>query len=497
MSRNYNQYDDDDYIYYDANDTSYDSDFVYEDGSNDFQNIDPVEYSNYSDDDYTYEDDTDELYEDSEYKERNPLFENRTKIVTGILIVMVLFLAVWLTPQFISRNKKNSSEITLTKSTNVENDITKLKQSALKYYEEGKVPTDVSENTKLTLNELLSEKIVKNFNSSYDKKKSYINLTKLDDEFLLEIRLVNGKIVKTKEYHLNNYSYCTSTYLCEKEDIMDPNAVVNTDDSETAEVGDTESGDTDTENYKYEYSKVENGKLSNWGTWSEYVKTSCTTAAVTCASDDFNCLNETKLYNRKERLGIVQKKYNTVRGNYVHIGKETINGCPNYDYIKVNNVYYRTASSNQFSLVESLNASSPKSQGAWTYVGRKVYQTPPSDSIKTKYVFVSSEGYCENCQAMPTYTYDVYQFNGNLQNVSNINNECASQKKAKNILGYNILNQSMSVSRTENVYGTVCYRSERSRKIVKQGSKDTVWSTYNDEDLLNNGYTYTGNKEER
>ena len=171
MSRNYNQYDDDDYIYYDANDTSYDSDFVYEDGSNDFQNIDPVEYSNYSDDDYTYEDDTDELYEDSEYKERNPLFENRTKIVTGILIVMVLFLAVWLTPQFISRNKKSSSEITLTKSTNVENDITKLKQSALKYYEEGKVPTDVSENTKLTLNELLSEKIVKNFNSSYDKKK--------------------------------------------------------------------------------------------------------------------------------------------------------------------------------------------------------------------------------------------------------------------------------------------------------------------------------------
>lgn len=500
MNKNYNQYDDEDYIVYDndngnGNGLLYD-DLIYEDDNDDFQNIDPVEYSNYSEnDEYTYE--TDDDYDESEYSEKNILFENRTKIVVGLVIVLVLALVVWLIPQFIGQNKNNSSETSLTKNATIENDMIKLKQAALKYYEEGTVPTDISGNNKLTLSEMLSKKLIKNFTSSYNKKKSYISLTKLEDEFLLEIKLVYGQSSKKKEYHLSNYSYCTSTYLCEKEDIMDPNPSVDTEEDETVEVGDTESGDDDVENYKYEYSKTGNGKLSDWSRWSQYVKTSCSTEAVTCKDNDFNCLSERKLYNRKEKLGTVQKKYSTSRNNYTFIGKESINGCSNYDYIKVNNIYYKTASSNQFTSVGSFSASSPKGQGAWTYVGRKMYQTPPSDSLKTKYVFVSSESYCENCQSTPTFTYDVYQFNGNLQNVSNINNECVNKKKSKNIFVYNISNQSISVNRTENIYATVCYKSERTRSIVKQGAKKVVWSTYNDESLLNDGYTYTGKTEER
>lgn len=108
MNRNYNQYDDDnDYIFYDTNDdSSYSDDLIYEDNNSDFKNIDSVEYDNYNNYDYnsnyTYDAskdndnyDYDYAYEDDstdDYKENNILFENRTKIVTGIIIVTILLL---------------------------------------------------------------------------------------------------------------------------------------------------------------------------------------------------------------------------------------------------------------------------------------------------------------------------------------------------------------------------------------------------------------------
>ena len=43
------------------------------------------------------------------------------------------------------------------------------------------------------------------------------------------------------------------------------------------------------------------------------------------------------------------------------------------------------------------------------------------------------------------------------------------------------------------VYATVHYYSSRTRTLLSRGSTDTKWSTYNDTNLLNQGYTYTGN----
>ena len=43
------------------------------------------------------------------------------------------------------------------------------------------------------------------------------------------------------------------------------------------------------------------------------------------------------------------------------------------------------------------------------------------------------------------------------------------------------------------VYATVHYYSTRTRTLLSSGGTDTKWSTYNDTNLLNQGYTYTGN----
>lgn len=42
-------------------------------------------------------------------------------------------------------------------------------------------------------------------------------------------------------------------------------------------------------------------------------------------------------------------------------------------------------------------------------------------------------------------------------------------------------------------YATVNYYSYRTRTLISSGSTDAKWSTYNDINLLNQGYTYTGN----
>ncbi len=43
------------------------------------------------------------------------------------------------------------------------------------------------------------------------------------------------------------------------------------------------------------------------------------------------------------------------------------------------------------------------------------------------------------------------------------------------------------------LYATVHYYSYRTRNLISSGTTDTKWSTYNDTNLINQGYTYTGN----
>ena len=52
-------------------------------------------------------------------------------------------------------------------------------------------------------------------------------------------------------------------------------------------------------------------------------------------------------------------------------------------------------------------------------------------------------------------------------------------------------------TRTEKLYGTVCYKSTKSRTLESSASTKTKWSSYNDRDLLDNGWTYTGRKKRK
>ena len=46
----------------------------------------------------------------------------------------------------------------------------------------------------------------------------------------------------------------------------------------------------------------------------------------------------------------------------------------------------------------------------------------------------------------------------------------------------------------KDLYGTVCYKSTKSRDVISEGKTEYTWSIDNDETLLNDGWVKTGNK---
>ena len=67
----------------------------------------------------------------------------------------------------------------------------------------------------------------------------------------------------------------------------------------------------------------------------------------------------------------------------------------------------------------------------------------------------------------------------------------------KTIPIYGTVTVTEKATRTEKLYGTVCYKSTKSRTLESSASTKTKWSSYNDRDLLDNGWTYTGRKKRK
>ena len=112
-----------------------------------------------------------------------------------------------------------------------------------------------------------------------------------------------------------------------------------------------------------------------------------------------------------------------------------------------------------------------------------------------------------NNQTTSTVTYEYKKVSAPvLSNWSSWSDWIVNTKKYTSIMcastDTNCLREVQTTSRREYIgtykgqpaYATVYYYSYRTRRLISSGSTDIKWSTYNDTNLLNNGYTYTGNK---
>lgn len=424
-----------------------------------------------------------------------------------ILIIVFVLLLVWLlTKLFYNKNETNidglSNEI-------FSNNIEKMKSSALSYYGKNTLPINNNDSVKITLNKMIKDKYIIKLTDKNgklcDQQKSYIKITKKDDEYILKINLVCDKENDYILSHLNTYSYCNNTYICEKKTNIEENNKISLNNSKqssnnninikstkkkskkgklTTYRGSIEVTDTTTKNYLYEYIK-NNNIFSSWSMWSNWEKTNCNIQEKTCSNSNNICLNELKKYSKRENTGTYNRVYETTKISLKNISSTYALTCSNYNYVKINNILYKT--NGQYS---NLNT--------WNYIGRSSYQTPPEDTIITHYILTNIDysNCSDTCNKLPKYYYDKYEYNSNLIQVENAFTDCEN-KTYKNILNYNRINEKVLANRIENSYEIICYKSERNRTIISNNRIIKTWSNYNDKKLLSNGYYYTGNKKKK
>ena len=219
------------------------------------------------------------------------------------------------------------------------------------------------------------------------------------------------------------------------------------------------------------------------------------------------------MLSRKEKIGTYQKTYAKTRNVLKQTGSYIEKSCSKYNYIEINKTIYATTTTTTYTTINTISASTQGNSGSWTYNGRASYSNPPRDTNSTHYKFVGADySYCgETCTSLPNYYYDSYTYSGGLTKVSSTtvpgnvtsSTTATTSKEYKASCGeytyktipiYGTITITEKATREEPLYGTVCYQSTKSRKVIQKGSTETKWSKYNDTSLLNDGWEYTGRK---
>lgn len=475
-----------------------------------------------------------------------------------VALFLIGFLIVWLLPIYIAspvitNAKEGSYDVSPLTSQIYADNLERMKDAAISYYTDERLPQSVGESYTMTLSDMIGKKLLvplidKN-NKPCDVSESYVKITKLDNEYLLKVYLKDSEREDYILVHLGCYTYCDS-YICEKEettitgggsskpseDVPIKDGVDDTvyDEGTTdtpskpsdpdVELPDPDDGDTTVEvpdkvkGYLYEYQKNQGASFTNWSSWSNWSKTSCSTEEINCNDKDPDCVKKLQRFDRKEQIGTYSKKYEKKRQVLTKTGSYQQKSCSKFNYYIINDTTYATTTTTTYNVVKNVITSVGQSSGGgWVYNGRASYKNPPRDTATTQYKFVGADySYCEDtCTTLPNYYYDSYVYRGGGSGLSTVTSTTTvpgqtssstsssssssvsvscGEVVTKTVPIYDYITVSEIATRQEPLYGTVCYQSTKTRKLIDAGKTMTKWSKYNDKELLNNGWYYTGYK---
>ncbi len=300
------------------------------------------------------------MYTEEENYGKKP-FPFRDFLLKLILVIIFVFLLIWLLPKFISPSTENMDEKTQNSQVFSDN-LDRMKEAAIGYYTTDRLPQTVGESQTMTLREMINSNLLIPFvdqdGKACDVDDSYVTVTKEENEYLLKVNL---KCSEEEDYvltHLGNYSYCTDTEICEK----DNSVTINNNSTETTTTNESSStstpkeeetesvaintGETSTENSGnasgsnnsssssskpsnpstpnsglgsgqgsnsitinnpkktlYEYIKVVKPTFTAWSDWSSWKENKEGLQALDCNDQDASCVKKIILYSRKEQIG--------------------------------------------------------------------------------------------------------------------------------------------------------------------------------------------------
>ena len=96
-----------------------------------------------------------------------------------------------------------------------------MKNAAISYYTDERLPKNVGDSESMTLSDMIGKHLIialidKN-NKAVDVEKSYVKITKSDDEYLLKVNIKDSEKEDYILVHLGCYTYCESD-VCAKKD---------------------------------------------------------------------------------------------------------------------------------------------------------------------------------------------------------------------------------------------------------------------------------------
>ena len=136
-----------------------------------------------------------------------------------ILVIIFVLLLIWLVPW---PNMDSYIEaLNPLKSQIFNANLQEMKDAAILYYTEERLPQEVGDTKTLTLQQMLDLILLVPFvdkdGNSCDVTESYVTIEKQETEYLLKVNLKCGEEEDYILVHIGCYAYCTS-YVCEKEE---------------------------------------------------------------------------------------------------------------------------------------------------------------------------------------------------------------------------------------------------------------------------------------
>lgn len=363
-----------------------------------------------------------------EEKER---FSIKDVVLQVVLVVLFVFLLLWLFPTKSYVDNKIDSKLEPFYNQIFTNNINNMKEAAISYYTTSRLPKNIGDKEKMTLSEMLDKKLLISFLDSNNKKcsltDSYVEITKMDDEYILKVNLSCSDNSDYILVHLGCYNYC-ETGLCEKK--------VETTATKTTTSNKVITTPMVNKNYEYEYEKVIDGKWGDWSDWSdwstskvdktEYRNVKTKQELIVSGQETIKVGTKTNITDAKASTVYYCPKGYTQNGTTCsrqYTTTETINAKLNTNVTTTYdcNAYsgYTLSGTNcvkniSTSSTDKKAATASTSYGSWYYVSRKEYTTKKVSSSTVRYDFVSSRTDidCNNsCKTVTYYTYNMYKRN--------------------------------------------------------------------------------------
>ena len=174
------------------------------------------------------------------YEERKEKFSFKSFFLTLLLVLLFIFLMLWLFPTKNYVDKKLQSTYDLERLEVLydeifANNVARMKDAAIGYYTNERMPQTVGQTKKLTLQQMYDLHLVLKMKDKDGKPcnttKSYVEMTKYTEEYRLKVNLSCGSQEDYIIVYLGCYNYCEDG-ICEKR-VSTPSATTKKEESST------------------------------------------------------------------------------------------------------------------------------------------------------------------------------------------------------------------------------------------------------------------------